>query len=38
MDLTNVISINKDAFLIREDEDPDIKHGILIFKIQTMEV
>lgn len=36
--LPNVIAIEQDTFSILNDEDPDIKHGVLIYKIKIMEV
>lgn len=36
--LGQVITVDKDAFSIINDTNPIIKHGVLIYKINTMEV
>lgn len=38
MALDNVMAIDQDTFLILDDKDPDIKHGVLIYKIKIVEV
>lgn len=38
MAMSNVSAVKKDTFLIMDDEDPMLKHGVLIYKIKIMEV